>query len=97
MIFTDEQFETLSQWEEYYREMRDAQVARYSGKDALQRMHRIYKEATGDRTPLRISCGRCYAQLYKDIAKVYFEDKAERERMKAKPKRVARKRREDAV
>lgn len=96
MTFSKEQMEILSEFESFFSDMKNAKTAKYAGKTNLLRIHQIYAEATGDRTPFRISCGRCIGDLYLACGKIYFEDKEEMEKAN-KPTKLKKRTRKNAV
>lgn len=77
MIFTDEQFEYLSQFEQNFNEVLDQRVARNIGDRATAQVAEIWHTVTG--TPKRkYSCAQCRFTLLHRVGSVYRQDKAER-------------------
>ena len=79
MKLTDEQFQTLSQYETQFRTAVKARWARFPGTAALHEIHRIQFEVTKKKTALNTSCSTCVLRLLTDMGHIYFADKAERE------------------
>ena len=79
MKLTDEQFQTLSQYETQFRTAVKARWARFPGTAALHEIHRIQFDVTKRKTALNTSCSTCVLRLLTDMGHIYFTDKAERE------------------
>lgn len=79
MKLTDEQFQTLSQYETQFRTAVKARWARIPGTAALHEIHRIQFEVTKRKTALNTSCSTCALRLLTEMGNIYFADKAERE------------------
>lgn len=77
MIFTDAQFEVLSQFEQNFNEVLDQRVARNIGDRATAQIADIWHSITG--TPKRkYSCAQCRFTLLHRVGTAYRQDKAER-------------------
>lgn len=77
MIFTNEQFEYLSQFEQNFNEVLDQRVARNIGDRATAQVAEIWHSVTG--TPKRkYSCAQCRFTLLHRVGSAYRQDKAER-------------------
>ena len=79
MKLTDEQFQTLSQYETQFRTAVKAKWARFPGSAALHQIHKIQREVTGRATSLNTSCSTCVLRLLTEMGNIYFAEKAERE------------------
>lgn len=79
MRLTDEQFQTLSQYETQFRTAVKARWARFPGTAALHQIHKIQREVTGRATSLNTSCSTCVLRLLTEMGNIYFKDKEERE------------------
>ena len=96
MIFTDAQFEVLSQFEQNFNEVLDQRVARNIGDRATAQIADIWHSITG--TPKRkYSCAQCRFTLLHRVGTAYRQDKAERTKAQVlktpTPKTSGRKRR----
>lgn len=77
MIFTDAQFEVLSQFKQNFNEVLDQRVARNIGDRATAQIADIWHSITG--TPKRkYSCAQCRFTLLHRVGTAYRQDKAER-------------------
>ena len=74
MKLTNEQLNTLSQWEENFRTAVKAQWARNPGSRNLRVIYDIYTSATGDKRRFNDNCNHCILSLLQDCGKVYFQD-----------------------
>lgn len=83
MKYTDEQFNILSQYEENLRTATNSNWARNPGRTALGQINDILNAATGVNHRINTWCQQCILTLLRNAGKLYFEDKAEREVMKA--------------
>lgn len=79
MKFNQEQFNTLSAYEQHFRTAVYADWARYPGSQALSVIHRIFTTVTGDTRRLNDNCNHCILSLLKDCGRLYFQDKTEME------------------
>lgn len=78
MTFTQEQFETLAQFEKYFKPAVEANWSPYPGAANLTTMHTILREATGDRRRPNFGCNVCQFNLVRDVARLYYKDREER-------------------
>ena len=92
MIYTDEQFQALAAYEERFRIAIEQRYARNPGREALRVIHAHYCAATGANSPLYTNCASCIMGLLTNAGRLYFADKAERE----KPKKAVSLSTEDA-
>lgn len=77
MIFSNEQFDTLSQWERNFNEVLDQRVCRNVGDRATATIAQIWHSVKS--TPVRrYTCSQCRCNLLKQVAMAYRADKAER-------------------
>ena len=82
MNYNDAQFAELSKWEDNFRTATSTPTG-WTRRIAIpdqRRIKAIYTEATGERVPYNIGCGNCLLSLLKKAGKLYFADKAEREK-----------------
>lgn len=84
MNYTEEQFNILAQYEANLRTAVDGNWARNPGRTALAQINGILNEATKSNHRLNAWCQQCILSLLRSAGKLYFEDKKEREAMKAK-------------
>lgn len=84
MNYTEEQFNTLSQWEENFRTARDGNWARNPGRHGVTVINDALNEATGVKHRANAWCQQCILNLLKNAGKLWFEDKAEREELAKK-------------
>lgn len=82
MIFTDEQFAILSQFEENFRQVLDLNFARNISDRDADTLGKIW-HSTNDVPPRRYTCQQCKFNLLKQLGTAYRKDKAERETQKA--------------
>lgn len=83
MNYNDTQFAELSRFEENFRTATSTPTG-WTRRIAIpdqRRIKAIYTEATGERVPYNIGCGNCLLSLLKKAGKLYFADKAEKERI----------------
>ena len=78
MIFNDEQFAALAKYESYFTDAVRANWCRYPGRAALDEVHKILHDATGDNRRPNYTCGPCMLNLMRDTGKKYFADKEAR-------------------
>lgn len=83
MILTREEIGTLSKWERNFHDAVYAEWSSNPGRSALKTIWEIYTRATGDRRRFSDNCSSCILRLLTDCGKVYFDDKAELERLDA--------------
>lgn len=83
MNYTEEQFNILAQYEANLRTAVDGNWARNPGRTALAQINGILNEATKTNHRLNAWCQQCILSLLRSAGKLYFEDKKEREAMKA--------------
>lgn len=81
MRLTDEQFQTLSQYETQLRTAVRSRWARFPGTSAMVKIHKIHNEVFKRKTVLNSSCSSCILRLLTEVGTVYFADKAEREQV----------------
>lgn len=82
MTFTEEQFNTLSSFEDYFHKAIYAQWSPNPGSSKLRVIHDIYTDTTGDRRRFSDNCQHCILSLLTDCGRLYFRDKEEREAAK---------------
>lgn len=79
MRLTDEQFQTLSKYEDQFRTAVKSRWARFPGSSAMHVIHNIKTQVTGHASMLNTSCSSCVLRLLTEMGNIYFADKAERE------------------
>lgn len=79
MRLTDEQFQTLSKYEDQFRTAVKSRWARFPGTSAMHVIHNIKTQVTGHASRLNTSCSTCVLRLLTEMGNIYFADKAERE------------------
>lgn len=84
MNYNEEQFNILAQYEANLRTAVDGNWARNPGRTALAQINDILNGATKSNHRLNAWCQQCVLSLLRSAGKLYFEDKKEREAMKAK-------------
>lgn len=82
MRLTDEQFQTLSKYEDQFRTAVKSRWARFPGTSAMYVIHNIKTQVTGHASRLNTSCSTCVLRLLTEMGNIYFADKAEREQQK---------------
>lgn len=75
---TDEQFNTLSQWEDNFRTAIRSKWARHPGQSAMHTIHRIYSDLSKTNQRLNTGCQSCVLKLLTDAGKLYFAEKEKR-------------------
>lgn len=76
MIFSNEQLETLSQYEQTFNAVLDYRVCRNIGDRATAEIAQIWHSVKG--TALRrYTCSQCRYNLIKQVATAYRQDRAE--------------------
>lgn len=89
MNYTEEQFNILAQYEANLRTAVDGNWARNPGRTALAQINDILNGATKTNHRLNAWCQQCILSLLRSAGKLYFEDKKEREAMKAEAEKKA--------
>ena len=79
MNFTDKTFETLGNFERYFKTACEADWCPNPGRAALEIMADALSEKDGRRTFINDACGSCILNVVKRTGNLYFEDKAQRE------------------
>lgn len=81
MIFTQEQFDFLTTFEQNFNEVLDQRVCRNVGDRAADKIAEIWHSA--NKTPKRkYTCAQCRFTLLTQVGKAYRADKAERAQVK---------------
>ena len=78
MNFSDKTFETLAQYERYFKTATTADWCPNPGRAALDAMADALTEKDGRRTAVNHSCGSCILRVVKRTGYLWFEDKAAR-------------------
>ena len=77
---TDEQFNTLSRWEDNFRTATTSKWARHPGRSAMDTIRRIHKELDPSPMPrLQTFCQACVVRELREVGKLYFAEKEARE------------------
>lgn len=84
MIFTDEQFKELSEFESNFVTAVHASYTRYIPKAKLERIAAIYEAVRGVRRPVDWTCSQCVIRLLSTVGNLYFADQLERDAVPAK-------------
>ena len=78
MIYTDEQFKELSEFEGNFFTALKGNYSRYIPKTKLERILAIYCEALNIRRTIDFTCPVCVVELLQKVGKMYYADKDER-------------------
>lgn len=78
MKLDEEQFKALEAYESHFNTAVNARWSRHPGERALQVIHGIYTQVTGDTRRLNSGCQSCILHLLQDCGRLYFAEKAER-------------------
>lgn len=89
MKLTQQQFDALTPYEENFRTMVRSKWSRNPGSAALDLIHAIYVQVTGNTQRLNKGCQHCIMRLLTDMGTIYLADLEERKRseMERKPER----------
>lgn len=74
-LFNNEQMKALQPYEKHFDTAIRAAWTLYPGLEALQTMHKLYNEVTGQTFKLNASCGTCVLNLVRDCGTLYYESK----------------------
>ena len=83
---TDDEFKYLQEWDYRFFQAVNADYVSVPTPSAIREIHRMWCRIIGRQETIRESCYHCILRLMKDMGKVYFEEKAERERRIANAK-----------
>ena len=75
---TDEQFNTLAQFEPNFKTALECNYSRYPGQAGVDTLFRIWRELTNSRVNINRSCGTCILNLVKNVGKLWYQEKARR-------------------
>lgn len=89
MNFSDSTFETLAQYERYFRTAVDSDWCPNPGRTALGVMQDALDAIDRRTTPVNYNCGTCVLRVVKRAGYLYFADKAEREAAAAEQRSIA--------
>lgn len=78
---TDEQYNALAPFEPNFKTALEVNYSRYPGAAAIDTMFNIHRALTNSRLSLNRSCSVCILNLVKSVGRLYFAEKARRERM----------------
>ena len=86
---TDEQFNTLAQWEDNFRTATTSKWARHPGRSALSTIHKIHQELSSGPIPkVNTFCQACVLGELRAVGKLYFDEKERREKKAETPKKA---------
>lgn len=71
-MLTDEQYNKLKKYDKPLRQAYYHNYFTQVTNKQIQEIHNIYKEATGDLTPVNYACGGCQLNLLQRVGKIYF-------------------------
>lgn len=78
MIYTDEQFKELSEFEDNFFTAVNARYSRYIPKAKMERILAIYCEALNITRTIDFTCPQCVVGLLQKVGKLYYADKDEK-------------------
>ena len=78
MRLSQEQYDALTPYAQHFETMARAKWARNPGSAALDIMHGIYVQVTGDRQRFNKGCSHCIMRLLTDLGRIYLADRQER-------------------
>ena len=81
MRLTEEQYRSLEQYEQNMRTALRSSYARNPGRIALLGIQDIYNDVAKVNNRINVGCSVCILNLLKDVGRIYFADKEERERL----------------
>lgn len=84
MIYTDEQFKELSEFEDNFFTAINGNYSRYIPKTKMERILAIYCEALNIHRTIDFTCPQCVVGLLQKVGKMYYADKDERANGRAK-------------
>lgn len=84
MILTEEEFRALEPFEKHMETALRAGWSRNPGLSALDTLQRIYNRVSKSALKINKGCGVCILNLLKDVGRIYFADKAEKESVTGK-------------
>lgn len=91
MKLTQQQFDALTPYEENFRTMVRSKWARHPGSAALDLIHAIYVQVTGNTQRLNKGCQHCIMRLLTDMGRIYLADLEERNMVVKKSLTTAKK------
>lgn len=89
MKLSEQQLQTLSAFEEYFRTAIRARWARNPGRAGLRVIYDIYTSVTGDRRRFNDNCSSCILSLLHDCGELYYSDLEELKKREKERKAVA--------
>lgn len=89
MIYTDEQFKELSEFEDNFFTAVNARYSRYIPKAKMERILAIYCEALNIERTIDFTCPQCVVGLLQKVGKMYYADKDERANGKEQTSKTA--------
>lgn len=84
MRLSQEQYDALTPYAQHFETMARAKWARNPGSAALDIMHGIYVQVTGDRQRFNKGCSHCIMRLLTDLGRIYLADREERQKVAVK-------------
>lgn len=73
---TPDELATLASLEASMRSAANAGWMRWPGRDAVETALRVWEAAYGARYKLNTGCGRCVRNLFADLGRMYFAQRA---------------------
>lgn len=80
MKLTQEQFNALSPYERHFETAVNHRWTRFPGGAALDLIHDILHQVTGQNLPLNKCCSHCILELVTDMGRIFLADKEEMKR-----------------
>lgn len=71
-MITEDQYNKLKKYDKPLRQAYYHNYFTQVTSKQIQEIHNIYKEATGDLTPVNYACGGCQLSLLQRVGKIYF-------------------------
>lgn len=90
MKLTQQQFDALTPYEENFRTMVRSKWTRNPGSAALDLIHAIYVQITGNTQRLNKGCQHCIMRLLTEMGTIYLADLEERKRIETERKAVVK-------
>lgn len=90
---TERQYMILQSYEKYFRTAVYHGYSRNPGGEAIKRMDMVYQEVSGVNLRTNQGCNTCIMRLLRDLGRLYFDYKAEKE-ARRKRKKAAEKEKE---
>lgn len=75
---TKTQMQILSKYESNMENAVKSDWCRAMGRADLEKIHKVYVDATGSNIRLNVNCATCTLSLLKDVGNLYFAQKKEK-------------------